>query len=32
VRLISQFHGGVASAANLPDGSGAIFTVALPII
>ena len=27
VRLIAEFHGGSATAANLPDGSGAIFTV-----
>jgi len=32
VRLIAQFHGGAASAANLPEGRGAVFTVALPII
>jgi signal transduction histidine kinase len=29
VRLIAEFHGGTASAANLPDGSGAIFSVRL---
>ena len=29
VRLIAEFHGGSARAANLPDGSGAIFTVRL---
>jgi len=29
VRLIAEFHGGVAEAANLPDNSGAIFTVRL---
>lgn len=29
VRLIAEFHGGSASAANLPDASGAIFTVRL---
>ena len=29
VRLIAEFHGGVAEAANLPDDSGAIFTVRL---
>jgi two-component system, OmpR family, sensor histidine kinase ChvG len=30
VRLIAEFHGGRAEAANLPDGSGARFTVVLP--
>src|ERR1041384_6950531 len=29
VRLIAEFHGGSALAANLPDHSGAIFTVRL---
>jgi signal transduction histidine kinase len=29
VRLIAEFHGGSARAANLPEGSGAIFTVRL---
>ncbi len=29
VRLIAEFHGGIAEAANLPDDSGAIFTVRL---
>ena len=29
VRLIAEFHGGSARAANLPDGSGAIFSVRL---
>jgi two-component system, OmpR family, sensor histidine kinase ChvG len=29
VRLIAEFHGGTAQAANLPDDSGAIFTVRL---
>jgi two-component system, OmpR family, sensor histidine kinase ChvG len=29
VRLIAEFHGGTASAANLPDDSGAIFSVRL---
>jgi signal transduction histidine kinase len=29
VRLIAEFHGGIASAANLPDDSGARFTVRL---
>jgi two-component system, OmpR family, sensor histidine kinase ChvG len=31
VRLIADFHGGAASAHNLPDGSGVRFTVRLPI-
>ena len=29
VRLIAEFHGGTARAENLPDGSGAVFTVRL---
>ncbi len=29
VRLIGEFHGGVATAANLPDGTGASFVVRL---
>jgi len=29
VRLIAEFHGGTARAANLPDGSGAVFSVRL---
>jgi two-component system, OmpR family, sensor histidine kinase ChvG len=29
VRLIAEFHGGTAQAANLPDNSGAIFSVRL---
>jgi signal transduction histidine kinase len=29
VRLIAEFHGGSARAANLPDGSGALFSVRL---
>jgi signal transduction histidine kinase len=29
VRLIAEFHGGSATAANLPDDSGAVFTVRL---
>mgnify|MGYP003575424003 CR=1 FL=1 len=29
VRLIAEFHGGTATAANLPDRSGAVFTVHL---
>jgi two-component system, OmpR family, sensor histidine kinase ChvG len=32
VRLIAEFHGGRAAAANRPDGSGAIFSVILPLI
>jgi dedicated sortase system histidine kinase len=32
VRLIAEFHGGRAVAANRPDGGGAIFTVILPLI
>jgi two-component system sensor histidine kinase ChvG len=32
VRLIAEFHGGSASAANRPDGSGVIFSVTLPLI
>lgn len=32
VRLIAEFHGGTASAANRDDVSGAIFTVRLPMI
>jgi signal transduction histidine kinase len=30
VRLIAEFHGGSATAANLPDDAGAVFTVRLP--
>jgi two-component system sensor histidine kinase ChvG len=30
VRLIAQFHGGTARAANRPDGRGVIVTVAMP--
>jgi signal transduction histidine kinase len=30
VRLIAQFHAGSAQAANLPEGSGARFTIILP--
>jgi dedicated sortase system histidine kinase len=29
VRLIAEFHGGSAQAANLPDNSGAVFTIRL---
>ena len=32
VRLIAEFHGGVAVAANRPDAGGAVFTVVLPLI
>ena len=32
VRLIADFHGGTAVAANRVDGGGARFTVALPMI
>jgi dedicated sortase system histidine kinase len=32
VRLVAEFHGGSAVAANRPDGSGAIFTITLPLI
>ena len=32
VRLVAEFHGGTAVAANRPDGDGAIFTVQLPLI
>jgi signal transduction histidine kinase len=32
VRLIAEFHGGTALAANRPDGAGAAFTVMLPMI
>jgi two-component system sensor histidine kinase ChvG len=31
VRLIAEFHGGFATASNLPDDSGAVFTVRLPL-
>jgi signal transduction histidine kinase len=31
VRLIAEFHGGSATAANLPDDSGAVFTVRLAV-
>jgi dedicated sortase system histidine kinase len=31
VRLIAEFHRGAARAANLPDGKGVVFTVALPV-
>jgi dedicated sortase system histidine kinase len=32
VRLIAEFHGGTAAAANRADGSGVVFTVTLPLI
>jgi two-component system sensor histidine kinase ChvG len=32
VRLVAEFHGGTAVAANRSDGGGAIFTVTLPLI
>ncbi len=32
VRLVAEFHGGTAIAANRPDGSGVNFTVTLPLI
>lgn len=32
VRLIAEFHGGTARAANRPEASGAMFTVTLPMI
>ena len=32
VRLIAEFHGGTAAAANRADGGGVIFTVTLPLI
>jgi dedicated sortase system histidine kinase len=32
VRLVAEFHGGTAVAANRPDGGGAIFTITLPLI
>jgi signal transduction histidine kinase len=31
VRLIVDFHGGVARAENRPDGSGVIFRIELPL-
>jgi signal transduction histidine kinase len=31
VRLIAQFHGGSAQAANLRDGSGVVVTVTIPL-
>jgi len=32
VRLIAEFHGGSAAAANRADGSGVVFTISLPMI
>jgi two-component system sensor histidine kinase ChvG len=32
VRLVAEFHGGTAHAANREDGGGAVFTVRLPMI
>ena len=32
VRLIAEFHGGTAVAANRPGGDGALFTITLPLI
>jgi two-component system, OmpR family, sensor histidine kinase ChvG len=32
VRLIAEFHGGTAVAANRTHGGGAIFTITLPLI
>jgi two-component system sensor histidine kinase ChvG len=32
VRLVAEFHGGTAIAANRSDGGGAIFTISLPLI
>ena len=32
VRLVAEFHGGTAVAANREDGSGVIFTITLPLI
>jgi two-component system sensor histidine kinase ChvG len=32
VRLIAEFHGGAAIAANREDGSGVVFTITLPLI
>ncbi|HEV7611092.1 MAG TPA: ATP-binding protein [Steroidobacteraceae bacterium] len=32
VRLVAEFHGGTAVAANRSDGGGAIFTITLPLI
>jgi dedicated sortase system histidine kinase len=32
VRLVAEFHGGTAVAANRPDGGGALFIVTLPLL
>ncbi len=32
VRLVAEFHGGGAVAANRDDGSGVVFTITLPLI
>jgi two-component system, OmpR family, sensor histidine kinase ChvG len=32
VRLVAEFHGGTALAANRSDGGGAVFTVTLPLV
>jgi dedicated sortase system histidine kinase len=32
VRLVAEFHGGTAIAANRDDGSGVVFTITLPLI
>ena len=32
VRLVAEFHGGTAVAANRDDGSGVVFTIMLPLI
>jgi signal transduction histidine kinase len=32
VRLVAEFHGGTAVAANRSDGDGALFTITLPLI
>ena len=32
VRLIAEFHGGTAVAANREDGRGVVFTITLPLI
>jgi signal transduction histidine kinase len=32
VKLVAEFHGGSALAANRTDGAGAVFTVSLPLL
>ena len=32
VRLVAEFHGGTAVAANRAEGNGALFTITLPLI